>query len=129
MVTNQQIKQLLAEINAAKSHLNAAYSLLVTIKQQEDIIIDMARVYPSRPMSKGELAAMLGKSTRHLSRWLKPFRKELRKMNVSDHAKMLPAEAVYLICSTLDITFPKKMTEKTDKSRHEYENRHETDTV
>ena len=129
MVTNHQIKQVLAEINAAQSHLNAASSLLVTIQQQEDIISDTTRFYPSRPMSKGELAAMLGKSTRHLSRWLKPFREELRQMGVSDHAKMLPAEAVYLICSTLDITFPKKMTEKTDKNRHEYENRHKTDIV
>lgn len=112
MVTNQQIKQLLVEINDAKSHLNAACSLLVTIQQQEDIIIDMTRVYPSRPMSKGELAAMLGKSTRHLSRWLKPFRDELRQMGVSDNAKMLPAEAVYFICSTLDITFPKNNDEE-----------------
>lgn len=108
MITNQQIKQVLAEINAAKSHLNAACSLLVTIQQQEDIIIDLARVYPSRPMSKGALAAMLGKSTRHLSRWLEPFKAELRQMGVSDHAKILPAEAVYLICSKLDITFPEK---------------------
>ena len=129
MITNQQIKQVLVEIKAAQSHINAACSLLVTIQQQEDIIIDMARVYPSRPMSKGELALLLGKSTRHLSRWLKPFKTELRKMGVSDRAKMLPAEAVYLICSTLDITFPEKMTEETDKNRHRHENGHETDTV
>ena len=112
MITNQQVKQVLAELNAAQLHINAACSLLVTIQQQEDIIIDMARVYPSRPMTKGELASLLGKSTRHLSRWLEPYREELRKMGVSDRAKMLPAEAVYLICSTLDITFPQKMTEE-----------------
>ena len=112
MITNQQIKQVLEEINAAQLHINAASSLLVTIQQQDDIIIDMTRVYPSRPMSKGELASLLGKSTRHLSRWLEPFKTELRKMGVSDRAKILPAEAVYLICSTLDITFPEKMTEE-----------------
>ena len=124
MVTNHQIKQVLAEINAAQSHINAAYSLLVTIQQQDNIISDTTRFYPSRPMSKGELAAMLGKSTRHLSRWLEPFKEELRTMGVSERAKILPAEAVHLICSTLDISFPEKMTEKTDKNRHNSVNGH-----
>lgn len=92
-------------MDAAQSHINAAKSMLVIFRQQIDIVTDTTRVYPSRPMSKSELAAMLGKSTRQLSKWIQPFRPKLRDMGVSDTAKILPAEAVYYICKELDITF------------------------
>ena len=108
MVTHQQIKKLQEEIDAVQTHINAAKSMLVTIQQQSDIVTDTTRIYPSRPMFKSELAAMLGKSTRQLSKWIEPFRPTLREMGISDRAKILPAEAVYYICQELDITLPQK---------------------
>ena len=104
MITRQQLNKLQAEINAAQMHIDAANSIIITLSQQTDIVMDTTRVYPNKPMSKSELATMLGKSTRQLSKWISPFRPHLRKMGVGDHAKILPANAVHYICSELDIT-------------------------
>ena len=92
------------QIDAVQSQLNELRSVLIIVQQQSDIISDTRRIYPSRPMSKSELAAMLGKSTRQLSKWINPFRQHLREMGVTDRAKILPANAVLYICSELDIT-------------------------
>ena len=108
MITNYQIKQMLTKIDAAQSQLSELKSVLITVQQQSDVISDTQRIYPSRPMSKSELAAILGKSTRQLSKWINPFRPRLREMGVTDRAKVLPADAVFYICSELDITFHEK---------------------
>lgn len=108
MITNQQFKKLQAEIDAAQMHIESAKSMLVTLSQQTDIVTNTTRVYPNRPMFKSELAAMLGKSTRQLSKWISPFRPHLRELGVKDRAKILPADAVFYICSELDITSHEK---------------------
>ena len=49
--------------------------------------------YPSRPMTKAELASLAHVTTRTLAKWLKPLRPQLRDMGVPDQAKVLPADA------------------------------------
>ena len=48
---------------------------------------------------------MAGTSTRTFSKWLQPFREELRRMGVSDRTKLLPPQAVRFVCENLDIDF------------------------
>ena len=55
--------------------------------------------------TKSELADMVGTTTRTFSKWLRPFRTELRQMGVTDRTKLLPPQAVRFICEQLDIDF------------------------
>lgn len=96
-------------LNEANKHQEAIHSILLAAMQQGDnLFFDAVSAYPSRPMSKSELATLLNRSTRQLSIYIKPFRPELRDMGVSDRAKVLPPEAVYYICQKLDITIDDK---------------------
>lgn len=56
--------------------------------------------------SKSELADIAGTTTKTFSKWLKPFRAELRRMGVSDRTKLLPPQAVQFICEHLAIDLP-----------------------
>ena len=95
-------KQQLAEL---QSHLNAAQSLLDAARQQStDSVYGKALAFPSRPMSKAEIANMAGVTTRTLTNWLRPYRSRLREMGVIDTAKILPPEAVQFICECLVVT-------------------------
>lgn len=49
-------------------------------------------------MYKYELAAAAGVSPRTFAAWLRPHRKQLRKMGVCDTAKVLPPVAVKYLC-------------------------------
>lgn len=100
--TNQQFAELQSHIDAVLSILNAAR------QQENNLLCDMSRAYPSRPMTKSELASLATITTRTLAKWLKPFRKQLREMGVPDHAKLLPPDAVHFICERLDITSDEK---------------------
>ena len=42
--------------------------------------------------SKSELADLAGTTTRTFSKWLQPFRSELRQMGVTDRTKLLPPQ-------------------------------------
>lgn len=53
--------------------------------------------------SKSELADLAGTTTRTFSKWLQPFRSELRQMGVTDRTKLLPPQAVRFICEQLNI--------------------------
>ena len=56
--------------------------------------------------TKSELADMAGTTTRTFSKWIRPFRDELRQMGVTDRTKLLPPQAVRLVCERLDIELP-----------------------
>ena len=51
-----------------------------------------------KAMYKYELAALAGVSPRTFAAWLRPHRKRLRQMGVSDTAKVLPPVAVKYLC-------------------------------
>lgn len=101
-LTNLQFKQLRSHLDAIQSILNS------TCQQETNLLCDSSFLFPSRPITKSELARLLNKSTRQLSRWIEPFRPQLREMGVSDTAKVLPPDAVAFICRELDITFDEK---------------------
>ena len=72
-------------------------------------------VLPANPVcytskTKSELAEMVGATTRTFSKWLRPFRNELRQMGVTDRTKLLPPQAVRFICEQLDIDFSSEQT-------------------
>ena len=60
--------------------------------------------------SKSELADLAGTTTRTFSKWLQPFRSELRQMGVTDRTKLLPPQAVRFICEQLNIDLHPEQT-------------------
>lgn len=54
--------------------------------------------FSGHAVSKSELAALVGVSSRTFAGWLRDCRSELRAMGVKDRAHYLPAEAVAFIC-------------------------------
>lgn len=108
-ITNQQIKDALLRCNEVLSQTEALKSILITALQQgNNLNYDESRVFPSRPMTKSELASLAGVSSRTLAKWLKPLQSRLREMGVSDTAKLLPPDAVYFVCEHLNITSDEK---------------------
>ena len=78
-------------------------SVVPALQQSSNLHFDEDH-YPSRPMTKSELASLAHVITRTLAKWLKPLRPQLHDMGVPDQAKVLPADAVHLISSQLHIT-------------------------
>ena len=103
-LSNYQFQELKTHEAAAQSHLEAIHAILTKAKQQEsNLVFDPSSMYPTRPMMKKELANMLGISSRHLATQLNLLRPKLKKMGVSERAKLLPPHVVSFICSSLDI--------------------------
>jgi hypothetical protein len=103
-LSNHQFHELLSHTAAVQSHMDAIHAILVMAKQQEsNSIFDASSMYPTRSMTKKELANMLGICSRNLAYQLKLLRPQLREMGVSDRAKILPPHVVYFICFSLDI--------------------------
>ena len=104
-LSNHQFNELQSHFYVILSHAEAIRSILAVVKQQSTPPLDVRQNYLSRPMTKSELAQLANVSTRTLLDWLRPFRKSLREMGVSDNAKVLPAEAVQFLCRQWEITF------------------------
>ena len=83
--------------------------LLHYLKQIHSILGFDTQVLPNpvtyTSKSKYEMADLAGTTTKTFSKWLRPFRTELRQMGVSDRAKILPPQAVQFICEHLAIDF------------------------
>ncbi|MBP5365055.1 MAG: hypothetical protein J6Y82_03920 [Bacteroidales bacterium] len=62
---------------------------------------------PIRAMLKSELAKYFGASMTSFRRAIKPFKNKLRKMGVTDNAKLLPPKAVAFLCQQLCISLYK----------------------
>ena len=107
-LSNHQFNELQSQFLAVQSHINTIQSILATVKQQSTPSFDMQRSYPSRPMTKSELAQLANVSSRTLAKWLKPFHPQLRSMGVLPTVKLLPPDAVRFICCELDIVFEEK---------------------
>lgn len=108
-ITNQQIKDALQRCDQVLSQTEALKSILITALQQgNNLNYDELHVFPSRPMTKSELASLAGVSSRTLAKWLKPLQSRLREMGVSNTAKLLPPDAVHFVCEHLNITSDEK---------------------
>lgn len=103
-LSNHQFQELRSHKAAVQLHLDAIDAILVKAKSQEsNLVFDPSSMYPERFMTKKELANMLGISSRYLATQLNLLRPKLRKMGISDSAKLLPPHVVHFICSSLDI--------------------------
>lgn len=104
ILSNHQFQELQSHELVIQSHLDAIHCILTKAKQQRtNIVYDASDRYPNRLITKKELAAMLGVSSRYLASQLNLLRPQLRTMGVSDRAKLLPPHIVNFICSALDI--------------------------
>lgn len=103
-LSNHQFQELQAHTTALQAHSQAILDILTKVKQQElTQTFDPSEMYPMRPMTKKELANMLGVSSRHLAYQIQKLQPQLRIMGISDRAKLLPPNAVFFICSAIDI--------------------------
>ena len=103
-LSNHQFEELRTHYAAAQSHLTAIHSILIQVKQQENTnSFDASDAYPKRPMTKKEIAGMLGVSSRYFASQIKLLRPKLKEMGISERARLLPPKAVFYICSSLDI--------------------------
>ena len=89
-----------SQLAELKQHFAAIYAILGI---SAPVLPTTSICYTSK--TKSELADMAGTSTRTFSKWLQPFREELRRMGVSDRTKLLPPQAVRFVCENLDIDF------------------------
>ncbi len=89
-----------SQLAELKQHFAAIYAILGI---STPVLPTTSVCYTSK--TKSELADMAGTSTRTFSKWLQPFREELRRMGVSDRTKLLPPQAVRFVCENLDIDF------------------------
>ena len=102
---NHQFKELERQLEAGQRAWDAIREIMNEAKQNGGmLLIGEQDIYPSRTMSKSELAAMQRMSTRQLAIWLKPLRPKLRAMGVSDRARLLKPDVVHFICKELHIT-------------------------
>ena len=98
ILSNYQFQEL---VNAVQT----AQSIIAEARQVSEARFHFTS-YPSRTMSKAELAALMGVSPRKFASLLHPLRETLRAMGVSDKAKLLPPQAVHYVCRELNITTP-----------------------
>lgn len=82
-------------------------SVVPALQQSSNLHFDEDR-YPSRPMTKSELASLAHVTTHTLAKCHKPLRPQLRDMGLPDQAKVLPADAVHFISSQLHIIINEK---------------------
>ena len=103
-LSNHQIKDVLFRLDQLQSQIASFQTFFsAALQQSSNLHFDEDR-YPSRPMTKSELASLAHVTTRTLAKWLKPLRPQLRDMGVPDQAKVLPADAVRFVSSQLHIT-------------------------
>ena len=102
-LSNQQFKELQAFVEATQLQLDGIKSLIVKAKQQGTNLVFDESNYPSRPMTKKELATLLKISPRHFANQTKMLRPHLRDMGVTDRARLLPPKAVKFICEAMGI--------------------------
>ena len=104
ILSNHQFQELKSHEAAILSHLDAIHAILEKVKQQQsNLVFDPSSMYPLRSMTKKELANMLGVSARNLAYQLQELRPKLRKMGVSDRAKLLPPHVVHFLFESLDL--------------------------
>ena len=102
-LSNHQFQELQAHTTALQAHSQAILDILTKVKQQElTQTFDPSEMYPMRPMTKKELANMLGVSSRHLAyqiqkgtRFTISFAKFLHGAACSCHSSRLPALTRY----------------------------------
>ena len=88
------------QLNELQNYLDSIQSIINNAKQHNTgCSVPTKRI--SRAMSKAELAATIGVAPRTLYKWMLPLRAELRSMGVKDTAKVIPLQAVNLICERL----------------------------
>ena len=108
ILSNHRFHELVTAVETAQSIISEA-------RQVAEVHYNFVS-YPDRTMSKAELAAMFGVTTRTFAKLLHPLREQLRQMGVSDKAKLLPPQAVKFVCKELDIVNQRnKNAEKTEK--------------
>jgi len=110
--SNRQIKDVLFRLDELQSQIASFRTFFsAALRQCSNLHFDEEH-YPSRPMSKSELAGLAHVTTRTLAKWLIPLRPQLREMGVADQAKVLPSDAVHFISLQLHITTEEKDTEE-----------------
>ena len=103
-LSNHQVKDVLFRLDQLQSQIAPFQTVFsAALQQSSNLHFDEDR-YPSRPMTKSELASLAHVTTRTLAKWLKPLRPQLRDMGVPDQAKVLPADVVHFISSQFHIT-------------------------
>lgn len=81
-----------------QKHLNAIQDIINNVCQQTAQTPSAKLSMPYRAMTKAELAALAGVTSRTFAKWLLPYRQQLRKFGVADNAKLLPPAAVQYLC-------------------------------
>lgn len=103
--SNHQMQELEHQLEILQRSAEITRNILRSIQQDSgNLFFDDEGIYPSRAMSKSELAATQHISTKQLGVWLKPLRQQLREKGVSDRAHLLKPEIVHFICKELHIT-------------------------
>ena len=103
-LSNHQIKDVLFRLDQLQSQIASFQTFFSAALQQSSNLHFDEDHYPSRPMTKSELASLAHVITRTLAKWLKPLRPQLHDMGVPDQAKVLPFDAVHFISSQFHIT-------------------------
>ena len=107
-LSNNQIKDILFRLDQLQSQIASFQTFFSAALQQSSNLHFDEDHYPSRPMTKSELASLAHVTTRTLAKWLKPLRPQLRDMGVPNQAKVLPSDAVRFISTQLHITIEEK---------------------
>ena len=113
-LSNHQIKDVLFRLDQLQSQIASFQTFFSAALQQSSNLHFDEDHYPSRPMTKSELASLAHVTTRTLAKWLKPLRPQLRDMGLPDQAKVLPFDAVRFVSSQLHITIDENDEQKTE---------------
>ena len=118
-LSNHQIQEIERQLEVIQSAYDAIKVILYEAKLNNgQAVIDEQNLFPSRTMSKSELAASQRISTKKLAAWLRPLRPELRRMEVSDRARLLRPDVVHFICQRLHLTREDIATDDTSTSQN-----------
>ena len=81
ILSNHQFQELVNAVRTAQTILD---------KDQQQSNVDFTRTsYPTCPMTKAELANLMGVTSRTLTKWLLPMQEHLQHIGVSKNAKLL----------------------------------------
>lgn len=117
--SNHQIQEIERQLEVIQSANDAIKAILYEAKVNNgQPIFDEQNMFPSRTMSKSELAASQRMSTKQLAAWLRPLRPELRRMGVSDRARLLRPDVVHFICQRLHLTREDMAPDDTSASQN-----------
>lgn len=104
-LSNHQIHEIEKRLEVVETEVEAIKAILYEAKTHNgQPVFDEQNMFPSRTMTKSELAASQRISTKKLAVWLRPLRPELRRMGVSDRARLLRPDVVHFICESLHLT-------------------------